>query len=107
MEVKPITPSEARKNGVKANIPEWVLKGVNNAILEAYVPKDWFTMSQDFIMTKVLLEAPEGMTRDKIFKNKWFDFEAVYRSAGWQVKYDKPGYNESYEAFFEFKEGNK
>jgi hypothetical protein len=39
----------------------------------------------------------------KLFDEHMLDFEDIYRDAGWSVYYDKPGYNESYEASFEFK----
>lgn len=34
---------------------------------------------------------------------KWLDFEPIYRENGWGVSYDRPAYNESYEANFTFK----
>lgn len=33
---------------------------------------------------------------------RWLDVESCYRAAGWKVEYDKPGYNETYEATFKF-----
>ncbi len=30
------------------------------------------------------------------------DVESAYRKAGWKVEFDKPGYNESYDAHFVF-----
>jgi hypothetical protein len=30
------------------------------------------------------------------------DVEDVYQKAGWEVEFDKPGYNEDYEANFKF-----
>lgn len=43
------------------------------------------------------------MTRQIIFDNHWLDVEAIYRKRGWAVEYDKPAYNETYEANFKFK----
>lgn len=43
-----------------------------------------------------------GMDRKKIFKEHLLDVEDIYGEY-WDVVYDKPGYNESYDAFFEFK----
>lgn len=36
-------------------------------------------------------------------KLEWLDFEPIYRQSGWGVSYDRPAYNESYEANFTFK----
>lgn len=38
-----------------------------------------------------------------IYSNKYLDVEEVYRAAGWKVCYDKPAYNENYDAYFEFR----
>ena len=38
-----------------------------------------------------------------IFANSWLDVEDIYRNAGWDVEYDKPGYCENYEAHFVFR----
>lgn len=45
----------------------------------------------------------EGYQKQEILGNGWLDFEVVYEEAGWDVVYDKPGYNESYGANFTFK----
>lgn len=37
-----------------------------------------------------------------LFVNHWLNIETAYETAGWKVTYDKPGYNETYEAFFVF-----
>jgi len=42
----------------------------------------------------------------KIFENGWLDVEPIYREVGWNVEYDKPGYNETYEASFKFTRKN-
>lgn len=38
----------------------------------------------------------------ELFRSNMLDVEDTFREAGWQVVYDKPGYNESYDAFFTF-----
>jgi len=43
-----------------------------------------------------------GLKRHEIFDQELLDFEPHYRKAGWEVDYDKPGYNESYEPTFTF-----
>ena len=35
------------------------------------------------------------------------DIESIYRADGWGVYYDKPGYNETYTATFEFTKLNE
>lgn len=45
----------------------------------------------------------KGFNRQEIFDRHWLDFETVYRSAGWDVHFSKPAYNESGDAVFTFK----
>jgi hypothetical protein len=44
-----------------------------------------------------------GITTSEAFKRGLLDVEDAYRKAGWKVEYDKPGYNETYEASFKFR----
>ena len=62
-------------------------------------------MKQDLFVDEILKCAPEELqvTRSMIFEKHWLDFEDIYRKAGWFVNFDKPAYNETYDAFFEFK----
>ena len=44
----------------------------------------------------------EEITSKTIYDNNWLDIEDIFREAGWKVTYDKPAYNESYDAYFKF-----
>lgn len=101
MASKPITPQEA-KNELEENFPEFVIDAVNNCIKNNFFGKESFTIKQDVIAEEILKLAPEGTSRDMIFKNHWMDFEDIFRKAGWNVYYDKPGWDENYDAFFKF-----
>lgn len=99
--IKPISPQEAVTH---ATLPDWVIQGINNAILLHCKGSKQFTIKQLHIVDEMMKVAPEGTTRDSIFKEGYLDFENIYRKAGWEINYDKPGYNEThYDAFFEFK----
>lgn len=41
--------------------------------------------------------------RAAVFDNGYLDVESAYRRAGWDVVYDKPGFNETYPATFTFR----
>ena len=49
-----------------------------------------------------ILATNADLTRQTVFDNGWLDVEEAHRAAGWRVEYDKPAYNESYDAFFVF-----
>ena len=95
MPVRPITPKEASAGG---NIPDVVLETVND-YLKARGSMDRIVLTQNELLT--LLEG-KGVNRREAFEKGWLNFEEVYRAAGWDVEYDKPGYNESSSAFFTF-----
>lgn len=44
-----------------------------------------------------------GVEKSDVFKNRWLDVEGLYKEAGWNVRYDAPWYNESYEPTFTFR----
>jgi hypothetical protein len=100
MSVKPLSP-----DSLNIELPDFVITGVNNAILSKFRGGE-FTIKQNEIMAEILKCAPANMGRQEIFEKKWLDFEELYRQHGWIVTYDKPGWDESYEAFFVFKPKN-
>lgn len=102
--IKPVSPDEVVT--LKARLlPDYVIEGVNECIAENYLGgKAHFT--QNDVIAKILSKAAVagiGITRQQLFGNKYLDFEDIYRQNGWQVEYDKPAYNESYEANFTFR----
>lgn len=40
--------------------------------------------------------------KDEVYDKHYLDFEDIYREKGWIVEYNKPGYNETYSATYEF-----
>lgn len=63
------------------------------------------TILQEDVVAGILKNNPDS--RDRILDEGWLDFEDAYRKLGWSVKYDKPGYCESYSAFWVFKPKKK
>jgi len=95
----PITPQEVVKAKKDAS-PDEVIQVVNRLI-----GKNWnghsATIKQDDIVAD--LASRLDVPRQKVFDELWLEFEDLYRKAGWKVTYDKPGYNETYPATFEFR----
>jgi hypothetical protein len=96
---KPISPNEIA--GAKSGVfPDFVIEAVNELITENYTSgRARFT--QDDVITKILSKT-DYCTREWIFAKGWLNFEEIYEAQGWEVVYDKPGYNESYKANFTF-----
>lgn len=98
--VKPITPEKAKGN-IKNVIPEAIIKAVNECISEKFRNNGPFNVLQKDIIAKAI-EFDNELTSNIIYDKKYMDFEDLYRKAGWKVDYDKPAYNESYNAYFTF-----
>lgn len=101
--VKPITPEEAgfAKAGV---LPVEVLKTWNEMII-VKVSNGVARITQDQIIAALMKTT--GVEREAVFKSGWLEIEDLYRAVGWDVDYDKPGYNESYQPIFTFSKGKK
>lgn len=82
-------------------IPREVFAAVNKLLVER-LSGDRASILQRDIVAEIEKLNPE-FTEGKLVDNHWLDFEDAYRDAGWNVVYDKPGYNESYPASFEFR----
>ncbi len=93
----PIKPSTVVKQKTN-NIPDAVFEIFNQLIVENFNGQSATVMQKD-VMNLIRKKIPNPR---EAFGKGWLDVEDSYRSAGWKVKYDSPGYNESYEAYFVF-----
>lgn len=97
MAIKPILPNEVQevKNSM---IPEGIIKIFNDLIV-----MKWNGYAASFTQDEAVKLCEEaGFNMKQVYANKWLDIEPLYRSLGWNVKWDKPGYNDSYSAHWEF-----
>ena len=106
MSVKPITPREV-VGKKQESLPDEVIEAFNELIAE-----NWEGSSSRIKQIKAVAKIrekflPKRITAKKMFDNNWLDVEDVFRKAGWDVEYDKPGFNETYEPIFEFSKKRK
>lgn len=100
--VHPIKPEEIAAEKERT-FPDAVFSSFNELITQ-----NWDGSSATIRQHEVVaLMVKRGLKRAEIFDKGWLDVEDVYRSVGWDVEYDKPGYNESYSATFTFKRKRK
>jgi hypothetical protein len=104
-EIKPISPDEIIQNLDKI-IPAAIIQAVNQLLMEKYRGTGEVTIKQKDIVERAV-SIDERLTSSIIFEKKYMDFEDLYRKSGWSVSYDKPGYNENYDAFFIFNKKKK
>lgn len=106
MEIKPLTPAEVSKYKL-TSIPSYVIDAFNKLIIKYWSePNKQSIVMQDSVVQMIRELASQSLglelTDNFIYDNNMLDIEALYRSKGWTVVYDKPAYNESYEASFTF-----
>lgn len=102
-EVRPITPDEVAgsKNTV---FPAAVFEAFNELITQKFSGGS-AVIKQDEVAA--LIAKKTRVKRQTIFDKGWLNVEEAYRAAGWDVSYDKPGYNESGPATFTFRRHRK
>jgi hypothetical protein len=104
----PLKPDEVRPLQ-RAAMPEYVFSAVNELLVEKLRGYS-VTLLQSVVADRILAHAAAAgveLTRQQAYDRGYLDFEDAYREAGWDVVYDRPGYNETYEANFTFKRKTK
>ena len=103
-DVLAITPQQAKSTRINA-VPTAVIEAFNELIVES-LSGNSSTVKQkdavDRIKSKLNQVLGNEYTTQQICDRGWLNVEDIYRLAGWRVTYDKPGYNETYDATFEF-----
>lgn len=101
MATKPITPKEAFE---KKFIPDEVITIFNDLIQLNLSQEGTAKFKQEDVIERII-DSGFVSKEDKqtIFDKKWLDVEVIYQRNGWDVEYDKPGFNEDYSAYFIFK----
>lgn len=99
--MKPITPAEVLNRKLE-DIPDFVIESFNELITKNLVPGNKSaTIKQDDVVDLILTKKPE-LTRHDVFDGHMLDVEDLFRKNGWNVRYDKPAYYETYKAYFVF-----
>lgn len=97
---RPISPDEVAKMKV-LSIPAEVIRVFNKLIVENYRNGCSVVLQRD-VVERILGDCDIVTTAQQIYDNHWLDIESSYEEVGWRVEYDKPAYNEGYDASFKF-----
>lgn len=100
---KALTPQEAIIRFTN-EIPEPVFEVWNSLIVGNLKVQNGNVNSEFFLedLTEKLTTVM-NVSRELAKDKGWFDLEDIFRDKGWKVEFNKPGYNESYPAYFKFK----
>ena len=103
--MKPIKPNEIKKQQLE-NIDPEMIQAVNELLMKEFESYSCSLSQQDIIAKYFELKNLENTTinRKIMFDRKQLNFEPLLEKEGWNVTYDRPGYNETYEASFKFKD---
>ena len=93
--IKPHEVVEAKKN----TMPAAVVECFNELIAEKWNGRS-ATVGQSEAAKRIA--ARMNVDTQHLYDHGYMDVEQIFEAAGWKVKYDKPGYNETYPATFEF-----
>ena len=98
--IEPINPNEVYK--IKFSLfPDYVVKAINELIVQCWDGKK-ARIKQAEIVTKIISLSLGNITEKEIIEKKFLDVEELFQEYGWNVKYYKPGYNETEPAYFVF-----
>lgn len=98
--VRPISPEDVAKAKVQI-LPAFVITIFNGLIAKNYC-SGVARVTQEEVVA-LLIQSGHAQSSQQVIDNHWLDVEDVYREEGWSVEYDKPGYNETYLAYYIFK----
>ncbi len=101
---KPFTPKQAEDKKEEI-IPAEVIEAFEELIVEN-LSGGSATITQDEVVQRIHKKMKRVKTQE-MFDKGWLDVEGLFRKAGWEVEYDKPGFNESYKATFTFSKKRK
>lgn len=97
---KVFTPKEVMQNK-QESIPDFVIDAFNTLLSEKFNGIS-ASFTQNSVVLRIMSLAPLDIEKETIFSKGWLDIEELYEKGGWNVTYDKPGYNETGDATFYF-----
>ncbi|MEO6304519.1 MAG: hypothetical protein ABIP51_15270 [Bacteroidia bacterium] len=98
----PITPKELKEDFI-TTMPDCIIEGVNNAIINNSKGKTYFTIKQVLIELEIIIASNGEISKSEIYDKGYMDFETLFEKAGWEIKYVSPDYTESFDPYFIFK----
>jgi hypothetical protein len=114
--ITPIKPSDLSSQKQKL-IPEFVIESFNEIVAKCW-NGHYSEFKQNEVIKIMILKSEgwegrkeidemhasrqEAELRQLFFEQHFLDIEPIFESVGWNVEYDKPAWNETYEATFKF-----
>lgn len=96
---KPLSPKDV-ESAKTERVPPQIIEAANELIAER-----WDGHEARFTLHELGQRARAKLGKDpkEDFEDGQLDIEPIFRKAGWVVEFDRPGYNETYDACFIFR----
>jgi hypothetical protein len=94
----PITPQEVQLKRKKV-FPKEIIDVFNSFII-----LNWNGQKSVVKQSSIInyIKAKMDITDEEIFDKHYLDIEEIYKEVGWVVEYNKPTWDETFEAYFVF-----
>lgn len=93
----PMSPEEIKSLKIVNLCPE-VFQVVNKLLAQKFDGYDATILAKDVVAGLIA----KGIPRERVYDENMMDFEPAYERMGWHVVYDRPAYNETYDANYKF-----
>lgn len=103
-EIKPLSPEEVINLRPKHILPE-IIEAVNKFLCERFNGNNSVKILKKELVSKTIIACEANgktMTERILIDNGHLDFEIIYSSVGWKVKYESPDRDESFESYYLF-----
>ena len=105
MTARPLSPGDIA-NAKSSTIPDEVIEAANELLAKRWDGyKSIFTLKELVALARSKRASVEHDSF--LFDSGAYDIEIPFRESGWAVEFDRPGYNETYEAKFIFHKSTK
>ena len=94
---KPIMPHEVTQESLN-RMPDAIIEAWNELIAEKWDGDSALIFLYEAKDRLCFVCGYKGIE----YSSKYLNIEDIYRDAGWDVEFEKPGYNESGNAYYEF-----
>lgn len=94
-----ISPDEIMNN-LEEIIPEAVIQAVNDLLKEKYRGSE-ASITINELITRIC-KIDNSLNEHIIYKNKYLDFESIFRQKGWNVVFNSPCRDENFKPYFIF-----
>lgn len=97
-QVTPLSPKDLKESVDKA-IPSFVIRAVNKLLKKDFRGGEVIIRKKDLLSE---IKKIKEISDAELYDNKWLDFEPIFRKNGWNVAFESPDRDQSFDDYFKF-----